>query len=146
MATWVAVRDGLAGEPFGWDLGVEPLPGFFVGPGTALSGPLVMLLALVVANLLLRRGGRAHHRGATILTWLGVGFLVGMLAEPVTWDPGTWRYGPVAALVLANLLLPLTLVILASQLRAAGHAPGPFGQLAGFTARIGPPRGPDSDP
>ena len=46
---------------------------------------------------------------------LGIGFLVGMLAEPITWEvlnPPLLDPIP-AAVVIANIVLPLAIVILA---------------------------------
>ena len=82
VGTWVAVRHGLVARPFGWDLGGVPLPGFVLG--TALSAPLPMSLALVVANLLLWRGGPTERRAARMIGLFGIGFTIGMLAEPIT--------------------------------------------------------------
>lgn len=127
LGTWLAVRDGLVGRPFGWDLGLAPLPSFIFGLGTALSAPLLMLLALALANLLLWRGGRTARRAAGTIGLLGAGFTIGMLVEPLTWHPGTWGDGPLTAIVLANLLLPPVLVILASRLRAEARSRGRFG-------------------
>ncbi|MGH8914647.1 MAG: hypothetical protein ACRDZM_09055 [Acidimicrobiia bacterium] len=62
VGTWLAVRDGLVGRPFGWDLGLGTLPGFLVGLGTgffigmlaepitwevAMSGTVTSLVAAV---------------------------------------------------------------------------------------------------
>ncbi len=113
--TWVAVRDGMAGRPFGWDLGMDPLPGFFVGLGTALSAPLVLLIALVAANVMLHMKGRPARFGLMAVSVLGAGFVVGMLAEPVTWAMlGTGRVdGLVAGVVITNIVLPMVLILLA---------------------------------
>lgn len=59
---WVAVEEDRAGEPFGLELGMDPLSSFLYGWGTALSAPLSLLAVLAIANLLLlRRGGQAHQ-------------------------------------------------------------------------------------
>lgn len=118
LGTWLAVRDGLVGRPFGWAIGVTPLSGFVFGPGTALSGPVVLLLALVAANLGLRQGERAEQRAAVWIAVLGAGFLAGMLAEPITWDVLEPGVGPLkAATVFANILLPLSMIILGVRVR-----------------------------
>ena len=86
LGTWVAVQEGMAGRPFGWDLGMAPLASFVFGLGTALSAPLVLLVALVVANVVLQIGAsRARRAAAGIIALLGAGFFLGMLAEPITW-------------------------------------------------------------
>jgi hypothetical protein len=100
---------------------MTPLSGFVFGLGTALSAPLVLLMALVGANLLLRQGERAEQRAARLITILGAGFLAGMLAEPIFWEvfePGVGTLK--AATVGANVLLPLSMVILGA--RARGRA------------------------
>lgn len=118
LGTWLAVRDGLIGRPFGWAIDMTPLSGFVFGLGTALSGPLVLLLALVAANLWLRQGERAGQLAAVWIAILGVGFVGGMLAEPITWDVLEPGVGPLkAATVIANVLLPLAMVILAVRVR-----------------------------
>lgn len=117
--TWLAVRDGLVGRPFGRPIDMTPLSGFVLGPGTALSGPLVLLLALVAANLRLRQGERAGQRAAGWIAILGAGFLGGMLAEPIFWDVlEAGEVGPLkSAIVTANVVLPLSMVILAIRVR-----------------------------
>jgi len=127
LGTWVAMRDGLAGRPFGWDLGISPVSGFVFGLGTALSAPLVLLLALAFANLLLWRNGRLARRATETIALLGAGFAVGMLAEPITWDPGTWSDWPTTAIVIANLVLPLMLVLLGLEHRASTLSPSRSG-------------------
>jgi hypothetical protein len=118
LGTWLAVRDGLVGRPFGWAIDMTPLSGFVFGLGTALSGPLVLLLALVAANLRLRLDEGAEQRGAGWIAILGAGFLGGMLAEPILWDVFEPGVGPLkAATMIANVLLPLSLTILAVRFR-----------------------------
>lgn len=119
LGTWLALRDGLVGRPFGWKVDMTPLFGFVIGLGTALSAPLVLLLALVAANLLMRQGERAEHRAAGLIALLGAGFFAGMLAEPISWEvfEGT-NVGPlIAAIVMANVWLPLLMVVLALRVR-----------------------------
>ena len=102
--TWLAVRDGLVGRPLGWAIDMTPLSGFVFGLGTALSGPLVLLVALVAANLRLRLDEGAEQRAAGWIAILGAGFLGGMLAEPILWDvfePGVGSLE--AATMIANV-------------------------------------------
>lgn len=118
LGTWLAVRDSLVGRPFGWWIDMTPLSGFVFGLGTALSAPLLLLLVLVAANLRLRRGERAERRAAGWIAVLGAGFLAGMLAEPIFWDMFEPGVGPLkAATVIANVWLPLGLVILGVRAR-----------------------------
>jgi hypothetical protein len=78
----------------------------------------VLLLALVAANLRLRQGERAEQRAASWIAILGAGFLAGMLAEPITWDVFEPGVDPLkAAIVIANILLPLSMVILGVRVR-----------------------------
>lgn len=119
LGTWVAVRDDLAGRPFGWDLPLSPLANFVVGLGTALSAPLVLLLALVWFNVLLGREPKTGRRAAGLIALLAIGFLVGMLAEPITWqlfDSGAVDLLP-AAIIVANLVLPAIMATLALRVR-----------------------------
>jgi hypothetical protein len=118
LGTWVAIRDDLGGRPFGLELPVGPLTGFGVGLGTALSAPLLLLLTLIAANLLLSRGGRVGRRAANVIVVLCLCFFLGMLAEPITWD--LLRSGSVGlhgAIVIANLTLPLAMLVLAMRVR-----------------------------
>lgn len=118
LGTWLAVREGLVGRPFGWSIDMTPLSGFVFGLGTALSGPLVLLVALVAANLRLRQGEEAEQRAATWISILGAGFLGGMLAEPITWELFEQGVDPlIAATVLANILLPLAMLSLGIRVR-----------------------------
>ena len=114
LGTWVAVRRGLSGRPFGWDLDASPLPGFVYGLGTALSAPLGLLVALVTSNVLLWRGLPVARRAAVTIALLGAGFTLGMLVEPITWDHETWSEPRLSAIVAANLSLPSMLVLLAA--------------------------------
>ena len=124
FATWLAVQDDLVGRPFGWDLDLEPLPGFVFGLGTGLSAPLVLLLALIVVNFFVGRGERSERHAAGLIALLGTGFLVGMLAEPITWE--IFNSGSAdriqAAVIIANLVLPAAMVMLAIRIRSrAAH-------------------------
>jgi hypothetical protein len=121
VGTWVAVRDDLPGRPFGWDLPLSPVANFVVGLGTALSAPLVLLLALVWLNVLLAREPETGRRAAGLIALLGIGFGVGMLAEPITWQlfvSGSVDLLP-GAIIVANLVLPASMVILALRLRGS---------------------------
>lgn len=126
IGTWISVRDGLAGTPFGWDLRLEPLSAFVFGLGTALSAPLVLLLALLAANLLIWQRSDMRRRGVGAMILLASGFLIGMLAEPITWK--LFRTGQVVGLttgvVIANIVLPVILVIIAMRAWSQGENTG----------------------
>lgn len=128
LGTWLAIRGDLAGRPFGWDLHLTALSNFVFGLGTALSAPLVLLLALVAANLLIGRGEKTRRWAAGAIALLGIGFFFGMLAEPISWevfDTGSFDLLP-AAVVITNLLLPLAMVILAIRIRGRIHSTAPM--------------------
>jgi len=125
IGTWLAVQEDLAGRPFGWNPGLAPLPSFVFGLGTALSAPLLLLVALMAAVVTLHVGSDGVRRaGAGVTALLGGGFLIGMLAEPITWE--LLRSGPmlspVAAIVVANIALPMVLVIMAVKARSQGES------------------------
>ena len=113
--TIVAVDEGLPGRPFGITTGLSPASDFVVGLGTALSPPLVLVVALTVLVLAAVRGAR----WAAVLTALaGAWFLLGMLAEPITYrvlSPGGFELTP-ATIVAFNLVLPVILGLSALRL------------------------------
>jgi hypothetical protein len=116
LGTVVAVDKGLPGEPFGITTGLDPATDFLVGLGTALSPPLVLLVALAVVVLIAVRGVRW---GAILSAVAGAGFLLGMLAEPITYrvlSPGGFEF-TLATIVVLNLVLPVILGL--SALRVA---------------------------
>jgi hypothetical protein len=88
-----------------------------------LSAPLIMLIALVAANVMLHMKGRPARFGLVAVSVLGAGFLVGMLAEPVTWAMlGTgWVDGLIAGVVIANIVLPVLMILLAIGARSQGE-------------------------
>lgn len=124
VGTWISVRDGLVGTPLGWDLGLEPLPSFLFGLGTALAAPLWSLVALVAVNLVIWFRGDLRRGALSAMILLASGLLIGMLAEPITWD--LFRGTPVDALttgiIIANILLPIILVIVAVRARMIDSA------------------------
>ena len=81
--------------------------------GTALAGPVPMIVALVVAGLAARSGSRL---ASWVVVGLMAGALVGMLGEAITYrvlSPGGFDPVP-AAFVVANLALPATALVLAT--------------------------------
>lgn len=120
IGTWLAVRDDLPGRPFGWSTGLTPLSDFLFGLGTALSAPLVLLLLLAGLNLLVLRGNAVGRWATTAIVVLGFGFLIGAVAEPGTWEfLSVGSISPLIATVLiANVMLPIAMVIVASRIRS----------------------------
>ncbi|MDP8958415.1 MAG: hypothetical protein M3N51_04270 [Actinomycetota bacterium] len=111
LGTVLALRDGLPARPLGISTGLPPLWDFTVGLGTALSAPLILLVALAVLNVLLFRP--PAHRAALALAVLAAGFTAGALVEPVTWS----LLGPASPndpilLVVAggNILIPAVMI------------------------------------
>jgi hypothetical protein len=125
----VAVNDDLPASPLGISTGLEVPIDFLVGLGTALSAPLVLLLAFAVAVVAASRGGRLP---LGVMAVFGVGFGTGMLAEPITYrvlSPGGFE--PVhAAIVVGNLVLAVAIVGLAllERRRAPGEGSVPAGR------------------
>jgi hypothetical protein len=104
IGTIVAVDEGLPGRPFGIATGLSPATDFLFGLGTALSPPLVLLVLLAVLVLIAVRGVRW---AAVLSAVAGAGFLLGMLAEPITYrvlSPGGFEVA-LAAIVSLNLVL-----------------------------------------
>lgn len=80
--------------------------------GTALAGPVPMVVVLVLAGRAARTGSRRAWWAVIVLM---VGALAGMLGEEITYrvlSPGGFDPVP-AAFVVANLALPATALVLA---------------------------------
>ena len=82
----VAMRNDLGQEPFGIRTGRSVEADFFLGTGTALSPGLPFLLTQSIATLAARGSGRTRRNGLIGLAIHGFGFVVGGLAEPITYD------------------------------------------------------------
>lgn len=111
--TILAIRDRLPAQFGGFLGGNDVVLDFLTWKGTALSAPLVMLLAQIVFTALAVRAGRAGEIGIGGLTVLGAMYLLGQLGEPVVGE--TFRgetSGWVMPVVVANLLFPLLMLVL----------------------------------
>jgi hypothetical protein len=114
FGTVLAIREGLPGRFLGIRAGVSAredfLVGFLAGWGTALSPALVLILAQITFIALAWRRDRVGIIGLSVS---GIGFCLGMLGEPITYE--VWRRPsaePRKALVIAgNVLLPLLTTI-----------------------------------
>lgn len=102
----LAIREGLPGRFLGLRTGLGARDDFLVGLGTALSPPLVLIVAQIAFIAL---AWRRERLGIIGLSVSGIGFCLGMLGEPITYE--VWRRPsaePRKAVVIAgNVLLPL---------------------------------------
>ncbi len=104
VAGRVAARDDLPGRPFGIDLRLSTRAAVTLGAGSAISAPWPMLVGLMV---------RPTTRRRTMLATL---FMVGCLAEPITWQALAGRTArPIRAITAANLILPLLMLTQGAQ-------------------------------
>ncbi len=82
--TAIAIRDHLPANFAHWDLsGGNVTRDFLVGAGTALSAPLLMLVALAVLLVLCGRPTRTGDISLVLLVPLAIAFVIGMVGEPV---------------------------------------------------------------
>lgn len=82
----IAVRNDLRQEPFGIRTGRTARDDFFFGTGTALSPGLPFLLTQAVSTALASGNGRSRRFGLIGLAVHGIGYTVGGLAEPITYE------------------------------------------------------------
>jgi hypothetical protein len=97
--------------------------------GTALAGPVPMVVAFVVAGFAARAGSRLAR---WVVVALMAGALVGMLGEAITYrvlSPGGFDAVP-AAFVVVNLTLPATALVLAAGVVARFSPRGRSGRRA----------------
>ena len=110
----MAVREDLPARWGGIRFGDRPARDFFLGWGTGLSAPAWLLGPQLLATAALHLPARPRRLGAAALAGLGVAYAAGMLGEPIAWQvlrPSMFD-APKAAIVVANVALPLTLVTL----------------------------------
>lgn len=99
---------GFLGILRGYDVGRD-----FLTIGTALSPPLVMLVAQVIFTACLFGRGRVKLVGVIGLTILGACYTLGQLGEPIVshaLTPAAFNIGE-AVLVVANLVLPALMFV-----------------------------------
>ncbi len=109
----IAIDEDIRGQFLGKCSENMPQEDFVRGMGTALSPGVKMLVAQMAATLLAGRRGVIGKVGVLILTLLGGAATVGMLGEAVTYkslNPKTFD-GPRATIIVANIVLPLLMVI-----------------------------------
>jgi hypothetical protein len=127
-AAWISIRDDLPGEPLGLRTGNDARGDLVRGLGSALCAPAPMLVVLGwLAGGCLVATGDDRVRVAS-LTGLGVGFLCGMVAEPITGKVAADPHAQAdrTAIVVANVVLPVVMVVaglrhLAQTSRPAGR-------------------------
>jgi hypothetical protein len=89
----VAIRDHLPGEPFGVTIPLSVPAGLLAGWGAAVAAPWPMPATAAAAAARAQRTGPSVAAGA-VCAAIGLGCVVGTLAEPVTrhraaWSPAT---------------------------------------------------------
>jgi len=110
--TLLAIKDHLPAQFGGFLGGNDVVLDFLTWRGTALSAPLVMLLAQILFTVLAVRPGSAGAIGIGGLTVLGAMYTLGQLGEPILvralgGATSVW----VLAVVAANLLLALLMLL-----------------------------------
>ncbi len=114
--TAMAIRQDLPADFAGIVRGENVTRDFLTWKGTALSPPLVMLLAQVLLTVYAVRGERMKTSGVAGLAVLGVLYTLGMLGERIllrVFKPAT--FDPVRAIVVAaNVVLPSLMATFAS--------------------------------
>lgn len=100
----IAAREDLPGRPFGIGLRLSTPAAVVLGAGSAISAPWPLLAGLAL---------RPTPRRRKILAGL---FMIGCLAEPITWRALTGRTNvSIRAITLANLTLPVLMLSTRSQ-------------------------------
>jgi hypothetical protein len=125
--TAISVRDDLPANFANWDLaGSSIMRDWIIGFGTALSGPLLVLVALAVLLFLCGRGDRVGRIALAALVVVAIGLVVGMAGEPITRDvldsPG--EHISRTIIVIAAIALPVAIAAAAEaafQLQDRGY-------------------------
>lgn len=104
----LAIRDDLRQEPFGIRTGRSAKKDFWLGTGTALSPGFIFLVSQSVSMVLATRSGKSQRIGLIGLTIHGVGYTIGALTEPITYQsvrkPGAKPARTIVA--IGNVVLP----------------------------------------
>lgn len=107
----MAISRDLPGSPLGLRTGLPVHLKFVFGLGTVLSAPLILLLTLMALNWWMVR--TSDLPVAKWIGTLGVGFLAGMLVEPILGEALTGLHDPgLIAVVSVNVVVPSALVAL----------------------------------
>ena len=115
VGTLIAIRENLPSETFIPALitGKPALEDFLTGNGTALSPPLYLYIIAILLLILACLPNRLAVVGIAGLTILGAIFLLGILAERLTYrvlNPATFDFS-LALVELLAIILPLLMVI-----------------------------------
>jgi len=104
----LAIHDDLRQEPFGIRTGRSAKKDFWLGTGTALSPGFIFLVSQSVFSVLSTRSGQTERIGLIGLTVHGVGYTIGALAEPITYQSlRKPRAKPARTIVvISNVVLP----------------------------------------
>lgn len=119
--TVVAIRAQRAAEFGGSHTDATALRSFLVGMGTAMSPPLLWLLAQGALTGLLRFPGRRQSIGSLGLGAGGLIGVVGVLGEPMTRENLTTRHTTVTRFLLQLALVVLPLAMAVQAIRALVH-------------------------
>ena len=109
-----AVRDDLRQEPFGIRTGRSAKDDFFFGTGTALSPGLPFLLTQSVATAMATGTGQSRRYGLIGLAIHGIGYTVGALAEPITYErlARPLEKALQTLVVIGNVVWPVAMAVL----------------------------------
>ncbi len=109
----VAVRNDLRQEPFGIRTGRTAREDFFLGTGTALSPGLPFLVTQTVSTVLASGTGKSRRYGLIGLVLHGIGYTVGGLAEPITYErlAGPLEEPLQTVVVIGNFVWPVLLAV-----------------------------------
>lgn len=116
VGTMIAIRDELPANFANWDLGTSNITrDFLIGAGTALSAPLVLLIALAVLLVLCGRPTNAGRISLVLLIVLAIGFVIGIVGEPVARDAleSAGAHLDRTVVVIAAIVLPLMIAVTA---------------------------------
>ena len=124
VGTWIAVRDHLPASFAGWDLATDSVfRDFLIGPGTALSAPFALLLLLLTLLILAGRPDAIGRTALFLLAALALGFVVGMVGEPIAHDVLTSPADHSDRTVIVALNIALPVLMLATILGSLARRP-----------------------
>lgn len=104
----LAIHADLRQRPFGIQTGQSAKQDFWLGTGTALSPGFVFIVTQSISTVLAARSGNSERIGLIGLGVHGIGFTIGALAEPITYEClGKPSANPARTIVaVGNVVLP----------------------------------------